>query len=87
MLKITFAAIAFNQYLSFSKDKKTLAKINTLIKDIARNPTSGLGKPEVLKNDLSGCYSRRIDAKNRIVYRFDETNLEILQIGTHYEDK
>ncbi|CZE50523.1 addiction module antitoxin [Campylobacter geochelonis] len=51
------------------EDKKTLSKINKLLKDIAREPFGGLGKPEALKGNLSGFYSRRIDDKNRLVYK------------------
>lgn len=87
MYKITFQANAFLEYLAFENDKKMFAKINTLLKDIARNPKSGLGKPEKLKGDLSGCYSRRIDSKHRIIYRIKEDSCEIVQVGGHYEDK
>ncbi len=65
---------------------KNFEKINSLIKAIAREGASleGIGKPEVLIGDLQGCFSRRIDSKNRIVYRIDKNICEILQIGTHY---
>ncbi|WP_367649354.1 Txe/YoeB family addiction module toxin [Campylobacter sp. RM16188] len=48
---------------------------------------SNLGKPETLKGDLAGCYSRRIDLKNRIVYRIKDNSVQILQVGTHYKQK
>lgn len=68
-------------------DKKMLSKVNTLLKDIARNPQdNGLGKPEILKGDLSGYYSRRIDSKHRIIYRINGESCEIVQIGGHYDD-
>ena len=69
------------------KDKRTLKKVNTLIKDIERNPFEGLGKPEPLKHDLSGWWSRQIDEANRIVYRIKDKNLEITQCKGHYSDK
>ncbi|MCX2717448.1 Txe/YoeB family addiction module toxin [Helicobacter sp. MIT 21-1697] len=87
MLNITFSPTALRGYIEFQDDKKMRDKINALIKDIARNPTGGLGKVEKLKGDLSGCYSRRIDAKHRIVYRIGEQSCEILQVGLHYKDK
>ena len=68
---------------------KTLKKINALIKVIAREGASlkGIGKPEVLLGNLQGCYSLRIDSKNRIVYMIEENQCEILQVGSHYCDK
>ena len=68
-----------------TQDKKTLKKINTLIKDIERNPFDGIGKPEPLKQDLSGFWSRRIDDTNRIVYRIKDGLLEIISCKGHYE--
>ncbi|QKF92557.1 type II toxin-antitoxin system YoeB family toxin [Campylobacter sp. CCUG 57310] len=65
MLNIEFYPDVWSDYLELIKDKKISAKINTLIKDIAGNKNnSNLGKPETLKGDLVGCYSRRIDIKN-----------------------
>lgn len=89
MIKTTFLPSALLSYMEIQEnDKKLLKKVNALLKDIARNPHgSGLGKPEVLKGDLSGYYSRRIDSKNRIVYRLNGEICEIIQIGGHYEDK
>ncbi|MCL2754899.1 MAG: Txe/YoeB family addiction module toxin [Oscillospiraceae bacterium] len=69
------------------EDRKTLKKINALVKDIEREPFSGLGKPEALKHDLSGWWSRRIDETNRIVYRVQSGNLEISQCKDHYDGK
>ena len=68
-----------------TQDKKTLKRINSLIQDIERNPFEGIGKPEPLKNDLSGYWSRRIDEVNRIVYRINNNFLEIAQCRTHYK--
>ena len=69
------------------QDKKTLKKILQLIKDIDRNGYKGIGKPEPLKEDLSGYWSVKIDEKNRIVFRIKDSRLEIVQCGTHYRDK
>ena len=68
-----------------TQDKKTLKRINTLIRDIERSPFEGIGKPEALKGELSGFWSRRIDETNRLVYRIAENALEILQCRGHYE--
>ncbi len=77
---------AWEDYLYWqTQDKKTLKRINSIIKDIERNPFEGIGKPEPLKYDLSGCWSRRIDDTNRIVYRINNDILEILQCRTHYK--
>ena len=78
----------WNDYLYWqTEDKKTLRKINQLITDIERNGYTGIGKPEPLRNDLSGWWSRQIDDKNRIVYRLKDGNLEISQCKGHYDDK
>jgi len=67
------------------QDKKTLKRVNNLIKDIERNGYDvGIGKPEPLKNKLSGWWSRRIDEENRIVYRVKDGELEISQCKGHY---
>ena len=79
--------IAWDDYLYWqSQNKKLLRKINQLIKDIERDPFTGLGKPEPLKNNLSGWWSRRIDDTNRIVYRVEKGILEIAQCRDHYEN-
>lgn len=67
-------------------DKKTLKKINLLIKDILRSPFEGIGKPEPLRGDLTGFWSRRIDHENRIVYLVEETAVLIIECRTHYEN-
>ena len=80
--------VAWEDYLYWQKeDKKTLKRINELIKDIERNGYKGIGKPERLSNDLSEFWSRRIDIKNRIVYRIKNDVIEIAQCGSHYRDK
>lgn len=68
--------------------KKILQKINTLLKDIERNGSlQGLGKPEALKGDLKGLYSRRINDKHRLIYYTEGENLYIIACKTHYKDK
>lgn len=69
------------------QDKKTLKKINELLKDINRNGYKCKGKPEPLKGDLSGFWSVHIDEKNRLVFRISEVGLEIAQCRAHYKDK
>ena len=79
---------AWDDYLYWqSQDKKILKKINDLLKDIERNgERQGIGKPEPLKGNLSGLWSRRIDAKNRLVYRVVDDVLEIMACREHYGD-
>ncbi len=79
---------AWEEYLYWqTKDKRTLKKINQLLKDIDRNGYNCTGKPEPLKGSLAGYWSVRIDDKNRIVFRIENDNLEIMQCGSHYRDK
>ena len=79
---------AWEDYLHWqTQDRKTLKRINALIKDIERNRYSGIGKPEPLKGDLSGFWSVRIDEANRIVFRLVGDELEIWQCGSHYRDQ
>ena len=79
---------AWEDYLYWQKqDRKTLKKINRLIKDIERNGYSCTGKPEPLTGNLSGYWSVRIDEKNRIVFRIEKEILHIIQCGSHYRDK
>ena len=77
---------AWEDYLYWqTQDKKTLKRVNALIQDIQRNHFEGIGKPEPLKNDLSGYWSRRIDDKNRLVYKIQDNMLIIIQCITHYK--
>lgn len=77
---------AWLEYLNWQEqDKKTLKRINKLIKDIQRNPFSGMGHPEPLSGNLSGWWSRRIDEKNRIVYQHMENHTVILCCKGHYD--
>jgi toxin YoeB len=87
MSNITFTERAFDEYLYWqSQDKKTLRKINSLLADITRSPFEGIGKPEGLKGELSGYWSRRIDETNRLVYRVKVDAIEIYQCKGHYDD-
>ena len=83
-----FSPEAWDDYVYWqNQDKKTLKKINALIKDIQRSGAEcGIGKPEALKGELSRFWSRRIDEKNRLVYRVTGSNLEIVSCKTHYGD-
>lgn len=87
--KVVFSArMAWAQYAEYcAPDPKYVRRINQLIRDMIRSPYEGVGKPEPLRGDLSGWWSRRIDSKNRIVYRLADEGraLEILAIGGHYD--
>lgn len=87
-MRILWDDKAWQEYLAWQiSDKKTLKRINMLLKDIDRNGYNCIGKPEPLKGDLSGYWSVRIDEQNRIVFRISDNNLEIIQCGTHYKEK
>lgn len=86
MKKVWFEE-AWEDYTYWQKqDKKTIRRVNALIKDAERDPFSGIGKPEPLKGELSGFWSRRIDEVNRLVYRVSGDTLEILSCRGHYGD-
>lgn len=77
---------AWNDYLYWqSQDRKTLKRINALIRDMKRSPFEGIGKPEPLKWDYQGAWSRRVDSANRIVYTVIGDDLCILSCRDHYE--
>jgi len=81
----SFSDNAWEEYVYWqTQDKKTLKRINELLKDINRNPYEGIGKPEPLKGNLNGFWSRRIDSENRIVYKVENGQLIIVQCGSHY---
>lgn len=84
-MKLIFAEKTWEDYLHWQKtDKKTLKRINLLIKEIARDPFEGIGKPEPLKHVLSGYWSRRINDEHRIVYKVQDKPLLIAQLRYHY---
>jgi toxin YoeB len=77
---------AWDEYLHWqTQDRKTLKRINNLLKDIDRDPFSGIGKPEPLTGNLQGYWSRRIDDATRIVYKVKNGQLIIAQCGGHYD--
>jgi toxin YoeB len=84
-MRITFSKNAWEEYISWqAEDRKMLKKINELIKEIQRTPFEGSGKPEPLKFDLSGNWSRRIDREHRLVYQVAGENLFIISCRYHY---
>ncbi|MCG8310235.1 MAG: Txe/YoeB family addiction module toxin [Cytophagales bacterium] len=85
-MNITFSKNAWEDYISWQKeDKKNLKKINDLIKVIQRTPFEGIGKPEPLKYDLAGLWSRRIDREHRLVYKVESNELFIYSCRFHYD--
>ncbi|MDT8297603.1 MAG: Txe/YoeB family addiction module toxin [Spirochaetaceae bacterium] len=66
------------------QDRKTLKRINRLVSDTVRTPFNGVGKPEPLRENLAGCWSRRIDDEHRLVYRIDSTTMTIISCRYHY---
>ena len=84
-MNVLFTARAWSQYIEWQDtDRKALRKLNTLIKECQRTPFTGSGKPEPLKGELAGFWSRRIDQEHRLVYRVTQTGLEIIQCRFHY---
>ncbi len=84
-MKLTFHEEAWEDYLYWqSSDRKQLKKINTLLRECLRTPFAGTGKPEPLKGEFAGWWSRRIDQEHRLVYRATEDGLLIAQCRYHY---
>lgn len=83
-MRIKWEADAWTEYVGWQSDKATLKRINLLIRDIQRSPFEGIGKPEPLKHQLTGYWSRRIDDTNRLVYRIEHDEITIAQCGGHY---
>ncbi|MFY0686429.1 MAG: Txe/YoeB family addiction module toxin [Cyclobacteriaceae bacterium] len=84
-MNLNFTPNAWDDYLWWqSNDKKTLKRINNLLKEILRDPHHGIGKPEPLKENLSGYWSRRITGEHRIVYKVDEAIITVIQCRNHY---
>jgi len=85
-MNILFTHERWDDYIYWQKnDKKILEKINKLIKDIKRDPKSGIGKSEPLKYELSGLYSRRINKEHRLIYKIENNNLIIFACRYHYK--
>ena len=85
-MPIKFADVAWEDYLFWQQaDKATLKRIHALIKDIQRSPFAGIGKPEPLRHNFSGFWSRRIDEEHRLVYTIDDDSVVIVQCRYHYQ--
>jgi len=85
-MRITFSKNAWEDYISWqTEDKKILRKINKLIKDIQKTPFEGKGKPEPLKYDLAGLWSRRIDREHRLVYQAKDNEILVYSCRYHYD--
>ncbi len=83
--KLVFTPEAWDDYLYWIvKDRKTLKKLNKLIGETQRSPFDGIGKPEPLKDDYSGYWSRRIDDKNRFIYAITDVEIQIIACRFHY---
>lgn len=85
MKNIEFVPKAFKEYHEWiERDRKTALRIGDLIKDILRDPFDGLGKPEPLKHQFKGCWSRRIDQEHRLIYEITESSIVIYSCFSHY---
>ncbi len=85
-MRYIFVEESWEDYLYWQQtDKTKLRKINELLKDIARHPFEGLGKPEPLKHKYAGFWSRRIDAEHRLIYRVENDAIEIAKCRFHYD--
>jgi toxin YoeB len=85
-MNLLFSKEGWEHHLYWQEtDKKMLKRINELIKDCLRDPFTGIGKPEPLKFDMTGYWSRRIDTEHRLVYKIEDNNLIIIQCRYHYE--
>jgi len=85
-MEIVFQTQAWEDYQYWlEKDTKVLQRVNELIKDTTRSPFKGIGKPESLKGDFSGCWSRRITDEHRLVYVIKDKRLHLLQCRFHYK--
>ena len=84
-LNIMWTAEAWEDYVYWQgQDRKTLKRINQLLKDTQRSPFAGIGKPEPLKENLTGFWSRRIDETNRLVYEVDDVQINVIACRYHY---
>ena len=85
-MKILFSEQAWSEYLYWQQnDRRVIRKINALIKDISRHPNTGIGKPEMLKHDLAGLWSRRIDHEHRLIYKAAAKEVRIYSCRYHYD--
>ncbi len=84
-MKLVFSKSSWSDYLWFQEnDKKLLLRVNSLIKEIERSPFKGVGKPEALKANLAGFWSRRINSEHRLVYKVTETEIIFVSFRFHY---
>ncbi len=84
-MNLVFTPEAWQDYAYWqATDTKQLRRINLLLKEISREPFSGIGKPEPLKHEYQGCWSRRIDGEHRVVYKVSGGNVWLLQLRHHY---
>ncbi|NEN22293.1 Txe/YoeB family addiction module toxin [Cryomorpha ignava] len=85
-MKYSFVDESWEDYLYWQKvDKKVVKRINALIKDISRQPYEGIGKPEPLKHNYRGYWSRRIDEEHRLIYQVNEDEIHIIKCRFHYD--
>ena len=86
-MRIRFSASAFEDFNHWQDtDKRRARRVRALLKDIQRSPFDGIGKPEPLKGELSGFWSRRVDDTNRVVYRVEGDTVDVIQCRGHYDD-
>ena len=84
-MKLLFTEEAWEDYCYWAEnDRRILKKLNRLIKEVKRNPFEGIGKPEPLRYELQGCWSRRIDHEHRLVYEVLEDQINIIACRYHY---
>lgn len=84
-MKLNFTLSAWEDYLWFqANDRRLLRRINLLIQDVLRSPFVGIGKPEPLKGEFSGCWSRRIDERHRLIYAVTASGVSIIACRYHY---
>ena len=81
---IHFTTRGWADYTSWADDRKTLRRINRLLEEATRDPGTGVGKPERLSGDLSGCWSRRIDQEHRLVYTVTDGDIVVVAARYHY---
>lgn len=85
-MELIWSSQAWEDYLWWQRqDRKVLKRINTLLKDIQRNGNEGIGKPEALRNNLSGYWSRRITEEHRLVYKIVGNSVRIAAVRYHYD--
>ena len=86
-MRLTWNEEGWEDLESWFGDYRMLKRINLILNDIRRSPFSGIGRPEELKYDMSGWWSREIDGKNRIVYKVEENAIRIARCRGHYNDR